>query len=169
MFPHRTKLVSLALAFMLSPISAASADTSPGKQCNPDHTAQMELLMEDYRDAFNSHEVDEFAGVLAEDYWSVNPFGEFDGLQANLDLTAGMIAAFPDIHASIERVIVRGNQVVLEYSWVGTHLGEVMGIPATGRVVQVRATEIHEVEAGMIQRSWNYIDLFGLLAQLGAI
>ncbi len=44
-----------------------------------------------------------------------------------------VLAAFPDVHFTIEELLVDGNRVILRWRNEGTHEGEFMGIPATGR------------------------------------
>ena len=53
--------------------------------------------------------------------------------------------------------------------WTGTHLGEFLGIPATGRSVQVEAWTLDRYRDGQMTESRIIMDVAGLLTQLGAI
>src|SRR5262245_11973566 len=78
-------------------------------------------------------------------------------------------AAFPDAQGTIENRIVAGNQAVGEIVWRGTNSGPLMGQPATGKPVQVRAVMVITEEAGKIFRMRHYLDVAGMMAQLGMV
>lgn len=78
-------------------------------------------------------------------------------------------AAFPDFHAVIHDQIAEGDKVVTRKVFHGTHRGELMGIPPTGREVQIEVIDIVRVEDGQIVEHWNVVDRLGLLQQLGAL
>jgi steroid delta-isomerase-like uncharacterized protein len=78
-------------------------------------------------------------------------------------------AAFPDFHAVIHDQIAEGDKVVTRKVFHGTHRGELMGIPPTGREVQIEVIDIVRVEGGQIVEHWNVVDRLGLLQQLGAL
>lgn len=78
-------------------------------------------------------------------------------------------AAFPDFHAVIHDQIAEGDKVVTRKVFHGTHRGELMGIPPTGREVQIEVIDIVRIEDGQIVEHWNVVDRLGLLQQLGAL
>lgn len=78
-------------------------------------------------------------------------------------------AAFPDFHAVIHDQIAEGDKVVTRKVFHGTHRGELMGIPPTGREVQIEVIDIVRLEDGQIVEHWNVVDRLGLLQQLGAL
>jgi steroid delta-isomerase-like uncharacterized protein len=78
-------------------------------------------------------------------------------------------AAFPDFHAVIHDQIAEGDKVVTRKVFHGTHRGELVGIPPTGREVQIEVIDIVRVEDGQIVEHWNVVDRLGLLQQLGAL
>ena len=75
--------------------------------------------------------------------------------------------AFPDAQGMITSRIVEGNRGVAEIVWRGTNTGRLMGQPATGRAVTVRAVAVIETDGSRITRSSHYIDVAGMMAQLG--
>lgn len=79
-------------------------------------------------------------------------------------------AAFPDSHHAVEDLIAEGDKVVTRFTWRGTHRGAFMGVPPTGRRVEVGGIWIHRLEGGRIVegREWGQVDWLGLLRQLGA-
>ncbi len=75
-------------------------------------------------------------------------------------------AAFPDLRADIEDILVTGDRVAVRVLARGTHEGEILGVAPTGRAVEFRAFDFHRLEQGRIVQSWHLEDFFGLLAQL---
>ncbi len=78
-------------------------------------------------------------------------------------------AAFPDGSMTIEDMIAEGDKVVSCKTYRGTHQGEFMGIPPTGRHVTVGLIDIMRLVDGKVVEHWNVGDDLGLLQQLGVI
>jgi len=77
------------------------------------------------------------------------------------------LSAFPDVHFTIEDQIAEGDRVVTRWIARGTHNGELMGIPATGKQVVVTGISINEFVGGKLVESWNNWDGLGMMQQLG--
>ena len=54
-------------------------------------------------------------------------------------------------------------------SYEGTHQGELLGIPATGKQLQVGSISIFRLVDGKIAENWEQLDRLALLQQLGVI
>ena len=76
---------------------------------------------------------------------------------------------FPDIHFEPEHRISTDDKVLVRWSLKGTHEGEFLGIPPTGRVLEDRGNDIFHLRDGLITRIWINEDSLGLMRQLGAI
>ena len=61
-------------------------------------------------------------------------------------------SAFPDLSHRIEDVVAEGDRVVVRFALCGTHTGNFMGIPPTGREVAVPMALFCGIEAGKIRR-----------------
>jgi len=72
-------------------------------------------------------------------------------------------------HWTIEEIFSAGDRVVVRWTRSGTHVGEINGIPPTGRSVRVDAIAIHKVTGGKIAESWEVWDTLGFLQQIGAV
>jgi steroid delta-isomerase-like uncharacterized protein len=83
--------------------------------------------------------------------------------QANKSLPA----AFPDFHHTIEVVFAEGDKTVFRATLTGTHKGNFMGIPATGKSVEYSAIGIARFSDGKIAEMWLEADFMGLFQQLG--
>ena len=75
---------------------------------------------------------------------------------------------FPDVANTVEDLIAEGDKVVARWRSRATHQGEYMGIPPTGKEVEVTGITLYRIEGGKIAESWNVEDKFGLLRQIGA-
>jgi steroid delta-isomerase-like uncharacterized protein len=78
-------------------------------------------------------------------------------------------SAFPDIHWLVNEMVSEGEKVVTRFTWNGTHRDTFLGIPATGRHVEVKGIVIDRLEAGRMADSRILMDTLGLLQQLGAL
>lgn len=76
-------------------------------------------------------------------------------------------AAFPDIRVDIDELIDAGDKVALRWRSVGTHLGELQGVPATNRKVTANGMAIYRFAEGKIVEEWMNTDTLGVLRQLG--
>jgi steroid delta-isomerase-like uncharacterized protein len=76
--------------------------------------------------------------------------------------------AFPDTVNEVGDVLAEGDLVAARWATRGTHRGEFLGLPATGRRVEVTSSGVFRVEAGKVAESWDHFDALGLLGQLGA-
>lgn len=78
-------------------------------------------------------------------------------------------AAFPDIHFAIEELVAEGDAVVSRWTLTGTHQGEFMGIPATGKRISVSGMSLDHLKDGVLVSGFDGWDALGLRRQLGAI
>jgi steroid delta-isomerase-like uncharacterized protein len=77
--------------------------------------------------------------------------------------------AFPDCHWDEEDLIADGNRVVGRYTLRGTHLGDFLGIPATGNTITVSNIHIFRIDDGKIVEHWGHGDDMGMMRQIGAM
>jgi steroid delta-isomerase-like uncharacterized protein len=91
------------------------------------------------------------------------------GLGAWKELMGGYYAAFPDLEVGLEDEIADGDRVAIRYVWSGTHRGDFMGIPATGKTVSVLGTSVFRISEGLVAEEWHLDDLLGLMQQLGVV
>ncbi len=86
-----------------------------------------------------------------------------------VQLTAVFRPAFPDGRMAIEDMLAERDKVVTRKTFRGTHQGDLMGLPPTGRRVEIGLIDIVRLEDGRVVEHWNAVDNLGLLQQLGAI
>lgn len=74
--------------------------------------------------------------------------------------------AFPDFHVEIHYMVAEGDKVAARWTVTGTHQGEFMGIPPTGRQMTVTGMNIHRLAGGKIAEAWWAYDALGMVQQL---
>jgi steroid delta-isomerase-like uncharacterized protein len=76
--------------------------------------------------------------------------------------------AFPDLHIAVNGVMSEGDETVVRLTFTGTHTGDGLGIPPTGRRVHVSALVWIVWRNGRMIEGWNEFDAAGMLKQLTA-
>ena len=111
-----------------------------------------------------------FTELVAEDFVEQNPLpGQGPGRAGLADVLAGMFAAFPDLRWTLHDTIAEADRVMAFSTWTGTHRGEFMGIPATGRRVTVEAWTLDRYRDARLTESRIIMDIAGMLVQLGVM
>ena len=81
-----------------------------------------------------------------------------------------MLAAFPDWRMTVEDLIAGEDKTVARLTATGTHKGEFMGVPPTGRHVDVQLIDIMRFDgAGLVCEHWGVADMLSLMQQLGVV
>jgi steroid delta-isomerase-like uncharacterized protein len=123
-----------------------------------------------FNEAFNANDLEGAVAVFAPnavihnsgapDPLNVEGFKQFGGV---------FRTTFPDGKLSIEDLVVEGDKVVSRVTYRGTHTGDMMGIPPTGKPVTVSAIIIDQCANGKIVESWRLFDQMGMMQQLGLV
>ena len=77
-------------------------------------------------------------------------------------------SAFPDLHHEIFDIVAEGDKVAVRYNIIGTHKGELQGIPPTGKEVSFSAMDFITLVDGKVAEEWEIADTIGLMQQIGA-
>jgi steroid delta-isomerase-like uncharacterized protein len=130
----------------------------------------MELMRQIY-DVISTGDVDRADELLAEDLieHEDQPPGSPEGREGFKDFVRRMKAGFPDLKCHIEDMTVDGDKVWARARLAGTHQGEFMGVPATGKRVEFEVIDIGRFENGKGVEHWGVSDAMSLMAQIGAI
>lgn len=83
--------------------------------------------------------------------------------------TSEEFSAFPDLHMTIDDMIVEGNKLAARITMTGTHKGEYMGAPPTNKKITIRAITIERFAGGKIVEEWGMYDTLSLMQQLGVV
>ena len=105
--------------------------------------------------------------ALAPDWEAVPPLQAGPGAAGWKATIEHLRSVFTDLTVSIEDIVVSGDLVAVRSVSRGTHTGELLGVPGTGRPVEIRAADFHRLAGGRIAATWHLEDYFGVATQLG--
>ena len=115
----------------------------------------------------NTEVIDE---LVSEDFVEHNPMPGFEGTREGFkQMVAGLHQAFPDFDTQVHDQIADGDKVVERWTGGGTHEGDFMGIPATGRRIEIEGMDITRLADGRIVEHWTQMDALAMMQQLGVI
>jgi steroid delta-isomerase-like uncharacterized protein len=120
-------------------------------------------------DIYNSHQPDQFDGLLTQDCVLTRNGVESNGREEIKRVLAKLYRAFPDIEYRIEDAIGAGDKLGLRWQGHGTHRGEYLGFAPTGREVSYDGITIYELRGDKVARIWVSADMLGLLRTLSAV
>ena len=80
-----------------------------------------------------------------------------------------LTTAFPDLNFAVDHMVADDDNVSIAYTVTGTHKGDFMGVPPTGKLISVRGMQIARFENGKIAERWGSSDELGILKQLGTV
>jgi steroid delta-isomerase-like uncharacterized protein len=125
-------------------------------------------LAETFVTMLNEHDPNLVDRFVAREYINHN-FVVGDGREANRRFWAAFFTALPDLTATMEDLVICGDRVAGRFTYRGTHTGEFLGIPATGRRVEMRSIDIWRVEDGMFAEHWDELNTLELMQQMGVL
>ena len=113
----------------------------------------------------------EYASAAVDNDFRDNtlPAGRPQGPKGLLYASQTFRSAVPDLHCTIEDLLVSGDKITARLLFTGTHKGEFMGHPATGKPVRFFAIDILRIRGGKIVEDWHLEDNLTLFEQLGVV
>jgi steroid delta-isomerase-like uncharacterized protein len=132
-----------------------------------DHAATMRSLY----DLINAGDVDGFGDLLAEGFVEHEELPGLAPTKEGVEAFFRMyLAAFPDLRMDAEDVLPSGDKVVARVRATGTHRGDFLGMPASGRAVDVQLVDIIRFgDDGLAHEHWGIMDTMTMMQQLGAV
>lgn len=97
------------------------------------------------------------------------PPGMASGVEGMKQMLGMFFSAFPDMQTTTEDVIAEGDLVVGRHTTTGTHKGDFMGIPATGKSISIGEIHIVRIANGKGVEHWGQVDMMGMMQQLGVV
>jgi steroid delta-isomerase-like uncharacterized protein len=148
-------------------MTTTSMTTTSTDRC----TANKQLVRDFIRALFTDGDLGAVDRYLTPDFvWHDAPFA---GVPAGPEgfRAAGEIirAALPDWRSDVDRMVAEDDVVVEVFTASGTHRGELLGVPGTGRTLVLRGINVFRVEGDRIAERWGRVDELGLARQLGLV
>jgi len=116
---------------------------------------------------WNRRDMDAFFKLLAPEYVEHLPTGDIS-LEQLKHYAPKFFTAFPDISITINDIVAEGDKVSALVNWKATHQGEYMGIPPTGKKIDITVAMIIKIVGGRWVEFWNVTDI-RMAQQLGAV
>lgn len=125
-----------------------------------------------FEEVWNKHRADAIDELLSPDTVA-HGLGEggadLHGREGFKQFHAQLTGAFPDIHITVHEVICEGDLAAARFSGTGTHHGDHLGAPATGKAVTFTGMSFTRWRDGQITEGWNNADIAGILTQVGLL
>jgi predicted ester cyclase len=154
----------LAKILMLAAVGAcapASDTPQPEASNQPDWAPR---IREANEALLNQGDLERIPEFFSEAYLSHGDGAEAQGHDAIRGFLEALAVGFPDLEVQIEILVTEGDRVAWVRSHRGTHEGEFMGTPATGRVLTWQDMVVTRYEDGMIAEEWGVSGLAGALS-----
>jgi len=176
---HRTAAAAAitAAALAATGATATAATAAPGhptraatapRDAGTSVRANERLVEAFLQDVINQHHGNHAARYLNPAMqWSGGTVGTITGSANVAGLFAGVVAAFPDAHITIDDIFGQGDQVVVRVVVSGTQNGAILGIPASGRHVQWDGVDVYRLSHGKISNIWAGDDWTAILNDTG--
>lgn len=134
-------------------------------------TQENKTLVRDYlKGAWDDGDLSVADKLLAANFRSLNvPPGDPGNLESEKHLIGMFLEGFGNFQSTIEDQVAEGNTVLSRWTATGTHQAPFFGVPATGKVMHMKGTEMATVANGQIQDIHAIFDMVGLLQQLGVV
>ena len=173
-------LIPASFALLLA--SCATGPPPEQTQMLKDHTAMMaadsaEQAMQKAREdavtamfkMYESGSTEGLENYMAEGFvdHTPPPGMEVKGMQGFKDMMATMIKGWSNNKVSIHSMAHQGDNVFVHYNWAGDNTGEMMGMPATNKSIDVAGVEIFKFDGAKATEHWGYFEEMKMMTQLG--
>ena len=128
-----------------------------------------ELLQDFHHRLWAERDIDVVEELIAADattHWGNSESNAVAAVRADVER---YLAAFTDVHSSIEALIGEDDKVVLRWNTTGTHTGPYGKVPPTGRVITMTGVDMYRLEGGRIIEAWSMWDALAAYQQLGLV
>jgi steroid delta-isomerase-like uncharacterized protein len=156
-----------SLAHYAADLAAAGSADPPGERVMP-QSANTVLARRWFDDVWNKRREATITEML-----DPGAVGHLEGLVTHgidefMSARGYLIGAFPDLHISVEDTASEGDNVAIRWSFTGTHRGDNLGIPATGKAVSFRGITWFRFANGRLVEGWDSWNQGRLMNELQA-
>ena len=127
------------------------------------------LIRRGFEEGISKGNLKVFEDIIAPNYVNHNMPAPAPGVEGFKQVIGMFRTAFPDMQVTVEDEVAERDRVATRGVMRGTHKGEFMGVPATGKQVAVQYIDIWRLENGKAVENWVQMDMLGMMQQLGVI
>lgn len=130
-----------------------------------------QILADFLKAVWTDGKVDAVDQYLADSYTIHNDPGDpWDGQTLSVEGFKNRLvqsrAMAPDQIFHVEKMVEEGNEIAVAWRWSGTHLGDIPGIPATGRKITMTGLTIYGFGGDRLSGHWQVADRLSVFQQL---
>jgi len=129
-----------------------------------ENKAIVNRFVEEVQNKHNLGAVDELFDRNMVEHFGLPGLSAIEGFKR---FFSGILTAFPDLRVVIHNQVAEGDKVATHKTFHGTHKGEFMGIPPTGKKIATDVMDIFRIAGGKIVEHWAVQDRASLMEQLG--
>jgi steroid delta-isomerase-like uncharacterized protein len=127
------------------------------------------LVLRHWEEVVSKGKLDLIDEIFAPDFVAHEADQDIRGPEGVRQFILMLRAAFPDLQVTVEDVLAEGDKVVQRWHGHGSHQGELMGLPPSGKRISVAGMTISRFEEGKVAEEWELYDMMGMMQQLGAL
>ncbi|MGH9280788.1 MAG: ester cyclase [Acidimicrobiales bacterium] len=128
-----------------------------------------EILQRLFDEIINMGDIDAADELFAEDFVDHGPTGVIHGREAFKGVVTAWRSAVPDVHCTIDNVIIDGDMGAWLVYTTGTHTGDALGFPATGKSFETVSANIGRFEGDRAAEHWSEQGMLPMLMQIGIL
>ena len=125
------------------------------------------ILLNKHLEMFNEGNLSIADEIISPDYIYHGPAGEFKGPEGVKQMVQTFRVAFPDGTFTINDMIGEGDKIAVRYTLTGTHKGDYLGLPPTGKQINMEGSFFYKFENGKEVEALPFMDSLTMFQQLG--
>ena len=155
-------------AIVITAAFSACMPTSNKNGSEDRASKNMEMMRKFNEEVINKHNTAMIDSLVASDYLEhcVDPGYTADrtGLRKGWE---DFVKGYPDLNSKVNFMTADSDCVSMQYTLTGTNTGSVMGMPATGKKINVDGVDIVRFKNGKAIEHWGYMEEMKMMMQLG--
>ena len=159
--------LSIGVCLLISP-STAAQETLRTTGDRATVSRSYSTVSRVYEEVFNAGQLDQVETLIATEYIDHNPIGlgGKSGIEGFKQTVRALRFAFPDLHFTVDEMLVNGDKVTTRTTMKGTHQNSFMGIDPTNKQITVSAFDIYRIADGVVSERWGTLDGLTLMQQI---
>ena len=134
-----------------------------------DNEKEMKALADKYLELWNEGNLSLCDEILSPEFvrHTVDVYEDIIGIEAFKEYVTSMRTSYPDFNATLDELIIKGDNIVARWTVTGTNTGPYGELPPTGKNVKYSGVNISDVVDGKLIEEWVYFNQAAMLNQLG--